>query len=103
MSADTHPRMLLIIIAEAALERALAEDARRLGALGYTVHDVRGGGRQGVRSGDWEADRSIELKVIATEAVARAIGEHVLATYCPHYSVTMFLAQGGVLRPDKFP
>ena len=67
---ETHPRKLLVIIAEAALEKALVEDARRLGAQGYTVHDVRGGGRGGTRAGDWEADRSIELKVIAGEAVS---------------------------------
>ena len=100
---DTHPRKLLVIIAEAALERELVADAKRLGALGHTVHDVRGGGRHGTRAGDWEADRSIELKVIATETVAEAIAKHVLATYCPNYSVTMFLADAQVLRPEKFP
>jgi nitrogen regulatory protein P-II 2 len=100
---DMHPRKLLVIIAEAALEKALTEDVKRLGAQGYTVHDVRGVGRQGERAGDWEADRSIEMKVIATEAVAQAIGRHVLEAYCDHYSVTMFLAEGSVLRPEKFP
>ena len=99
---DTHPRKLLVIIAEAALEKALVADARRLGAQGYTVHDVRGGGRQGTRAGDWEADRSVELKVIATASVAEAIARHVLAAYCPDYSVTMFLADAHVLRPEKF-
>jgi nitrogen regulatory protein P-II 2 len=98
----THPRKLLVVIAEAALEKPLTEDLKRLGAQGFTVHDVRGGGRRGTRAGDWEADRSIELKVIATEAVAQALADHVLAAYCPHYSVTMFLADAGVLRPEKF-
>ena len=40
----THPRKLLVIIAESALERALVADVKRLGAHGYTVIDVRGGG-----------------------------------------------------------
>jgi nitrogen regulatory protein P-II 2 len=102
MTMETHARKLLVIIAEAALEKPLAEDVRRLGAQGYTVHDVRGGGRHGTRAGDWEADRSIEMKVIATEAVADAVARHVLAAYCPHYSVTMFIADAGVLRPEKF-
>jgi nitrogen regulatory protein P-II 2 len=100
---QTYPRKLLIIVAEAALERRLVEDAQRLGALGYTVHDVRGGGRHGARPGEWDADRSIEVKVIATEAVAQAIGRHVLEAYGAHYSVTMFLGDGSVLRPEKFP
>jgi len=100
---DTHPRKLLVIIAEAALEKVLVEDAKRLGALGYTVHDVRGGGRHGTRAGDWEADRSIEMKVIATPAIADAIAQHVLAAYCPNYPITLFLADAQVLRPEKFP
>jgi nitrogen regulatory protein P-II 2 len=100
---ETHARKLLVIITEAALEKSLTGDVMRLGALGYTVHDVRGGGHRGTRAGDWDADRSIEMKVIATDAVANAIGRHVLETYCLHYSVAMFLAEGSVLRPEKYP
>lgn len=98
----THARKLLIIIAEAALERALVADVQRLGAQGYTVHDVRGSGRGGKRAGDWEADRSIEFKVIATAPVAEEIARHVVETYAPHYAVTLFIAEGSVLRPEKF-
>jgi nitrogen regulatory protein P-II 2 len=100
---DTHARKLLVIIAEAALEKGLVEDALRLGAQGYTVHDVRGGGRHGERAASWDGDRNIEVKVIATAAVAEAITAHVLATYCANYSVSMFLADVAVLRPEKFP
>ena len=41
---QTHPRKLLVVISEAVIERQLVADARSLGALGYTVVDVRGGG-----------------------------------------------------------
>ena len=99
---DTHARKLLVIIAEAALEKALVEDLLRLGAQGYTVHDVRGGGRRGERASSWEGDRTIEVKVIATAPVAEAITAHVLAAYCPNYSVSMFLSDVAVLRPEKF-
>lgn len=40
---DTHPKELPVVIAEAALERPLVRDVKRLGAHGYTVIDVRGG------------------------------------------------------------
>jgi hypothetical protein len=43
------------------------------------------------------------MKVIATEPVAAAISRHVLDTYCANYSVTLFLADVAVLRPEKFP
>ena len=99
---QTHPRKLLVVIAEAALEKSLIEDARRLGAQGYTLTEVRGSGRGGRRDGDWEADRSIELKVICEVAVAEALAAHVLAQYGPNYAVTLYLADVDVLRPEKF-
>jgi hypothetical protein len=37
-----HPKKLLVIVAEAALEKALTQLAMDLGAHGYTVYDVRG-------------------------------------------------------------
>ena len=99
----SHRRKLLVIITEAALESALTEDVRRLGAHGYTVYDVRGGGERGERGGTWDADRNIEIKVIATEAVAESISRHVLDAYCANYPVSMFLADVAILRPGKFP
>lgn len=99
---QTHPRKLLVLICEAALERALVEDARRLGAQGYTLAEVRGSGRGGTREGAWEADRSIELKIICEPDVAERIAAHVMGTYCPNYSVTLYFADVGVLRPEKF-
>lgn len=102
MSLAKHPRRLLVIIAEAALERPLARDVRRLGAQGYTVYDVRGAGHSGVREGGWEADRSIEMKVICETEVADRIAAHVLAEYGAHFSLTLFFADVDVLRPGKF-
>lgn len=97
-----HPKTLLVIVAEAVLEKNLVRDARQRGAQGWTVSEVHGAGREGVREGDWEADRTIELKVICNEAVADAIAEHVLATYAPNYSVAMYFSPVQVLRPERF-
>lgn len=99
---DTHAKKLLVIICEAALEKQLITDARRVGAHGYTISDVRGGGKRGDREARWEADRSIEMKVICDEAVAATLARHVLASYAPHYAVTLFTADVGVFRPQKF-
>jgi nitrogen regulatory protein P-II 2 len=99
---DTHPRKLLVIIAEAALEKTLVHDARTFGAHGYTIGDVRGGGERGDREARWEADRSIELKVICEAAVAERLAQHVLASYAPNYAVTLFTVDVGVFRPQKF-
>lgn len=102
-----HPKKLLVIFAEAALERRLVSDAARLGAHGYTVWDVRGASGLGgssahQREGAWDADRTIEMKIICDPAVADAIAEHVLAAYGQHYSVALYFADVEVARPAKF-
>jgi nitrogen regulatory protein P-II 2 len=98
----THAKKLLVIIAEAALEKKLLRDARALGAHGYTLSDVRGGGDRGDREASWEADRSIEMKVICDASVAERLAAHVLATYAPNYAVTLYVTDVGVFRPQKF-
>jgi nitrogen regulatory protein P-II 2 len=99
---QTHARKLLVIITEAALEKQLIRDARQFGAHGYTIYDVRGGGEKGEREAAWDADRMVEMKVICEEAVANRMAAHVLASYAPHYALTMFTADVGVFRPQKF-
>ncbi|MCE7937382.1 transcriptional regulator [bacterium] len=99
---QTHDRKMLVIIGEAALEKSLVRDARSFGAHGYTIADVRGGGERGDREARWEADRSIEMKMICDAAVAEKLAQHVLASYAPNYALTLFTADVGVFRPQKF-
>ena len=97
-----HPKKLLVVIAEAALERALVQEVLAHGAHGYTVGDVRGAGAGGRRDGAWEADRTIELKVVCDAPVADAIADALLARYGEHYGMTIFFADVAVLRPAKY-
>lgn len=97
-----HPKTLLVIVAEAALEKALLRDARERGARGWTVSEVHGVSLEGEREGAWEADRTIEVKLICERAVADAIAEHVIATYAKHYAVALYFAEVGVLRPERY-
>jgi nitrogen regulatory protein P-II 2 len=99
---DKYPRQLLVIITEAALEKRLVQDVKRLGAHGYTVFDVRGGGAGPDREGMLEADRTIHMEVVCEQVVADQIAHHVLTTYAVHYSVTMYFADVQVLRPGKY-
>ncbi len=97
-----HHKTLLVINAEGVLEKPLVRDLRERGAQGWTVTEVHGANLEGIREGAWEADRTIEMKVICDEAVADAIAEHVLATYAPHYSVALWFAAVQVLRPERY-
>ncbi len=97
-----HSRKLLVVISEAAIERSLVADARKLGAHGYTLSEVRGGGASGDHEGDWDIDRSIQLQLVCSEEVAERIAEHVLAQYAKHYRVAVYLTDVQVFRADKF-
>lgn len=97
-----HAKTLLVINAEGVLETPLVRDVRERGAQGWTVTEVHGASLEGMREGDWEADRTIEMKVICDAAVADAIAEHVLATYAAHYSVALWFADVQVLRPERY-
>jgi nitrogen regulatory protein P-II 2 len=99
---QTHPKRLLVVITEAALEKRLIRDAKRLGAQGYTVYDVRGGSQHATHEGAWEADRMIEIKIICDDAVAQAIAEHVMAQYAANYGMSLFFTDVQVIRPQKF-
>ena len=99
---NRHPKQLLVVITEAVIERRLVQDAMRLGAHGYTVHDVRGGSAHATREGTWEADRTVEIKIVCDAAVADAVADHVIASYAPHYGITLYFTDVQVLRPQKY-
>jgi hypothetical protein len=97
-----HDKTLLVINTEGVLEKPLVRELRERGAQGWTVTEVHGASLEGVREGAWEADRTIEIKVICDEAVADAIARHVMASYAAHYSVAMWFARVQVLRPERY-
>ena len=107
MSLVKHPKTLLVIFAEAALEKQLVQVAASHGAHGYTVCDVRGASQLHTahaqrRTGEWEAERSIEMKLICAPEVADLIAQHVLTHHAPHYAVSLCFSEVQVLRGDKF-
>jgi nitrogen regulatory protein P-II 2 len=102
MVLSKYPRELLVIIAEATLEKLLAEDVKRLGAHGYTVTDVRGSGSHGLREGIWEADRTIRMEILCESAVADEIANEVISKYASHYGISLYFVDVNVLRPEKY-
>lgn len=99
---DKHPKKLLVIFAEAALEKRLVQDAKKFGAHGYTIWDVRGGSDRGTHAGCWDNDRTIEMKTICSAQVADALAAHLLAEYAQDYGLTLYFADVQVLRGEKF-
>lgn len=106
MNVTTHRRCQLTIIAEYVLEEKLIALARRLGAHGYTVHEVRGGSfsadGERRREGAGETDRTIEMKVISERAVAEQVAQQVLDQFGGNFSVRVLLAEVEVFRPGMY-
>jgi len=106
MSATTYRRCQLTVIAEFVLEQRLIETAVRLGAQGYTVHEVRGASYSGDgmhrREGAGDTDRTIEMKIICERAIAEAIAGQVLSEFAPNFSVRVLLSEVEVFRPGKY-
>ena len=103
MENQWHARKLVTIIAEAALERALVDEARAAGASGYTVTEVRGGGAGGERPGEWGGERTIEFRVICDEDVANRLADNAMARFAADYSMVLYLADVAVRRAERFP
>lgn len=99
---EKHPKQLLTIITESALEKRLIADAKRLNAQGYTVLDVRGGSAQAIHEGMWDADRMIEMKIICDTAVADAIAAFVMDNYAANYAISIFFSDVAVIRKEKY-
>ena len=97
-----HPKKLLVVIGEAALEKFLVRDIKTFGAHGYTIADVRGGGAHGARDADWEGNRSIRMEIICVEEVAEKIADHIIAQYAKNFSLSLYMSDVSVLRNEKF-
>ncbi len=102
MTVQMHPKQVLVVIAEGAIEKKIVRDAERLGAHGWTAMEARGAGPGGERAADWEGDRSVRIEIIADPWICESIAEHLLKTYCTHYAVSMYVIDCRVLRPQKF-
>lgn len=97
-----HPRKLLTIVCEAALERRVLEALRDAGASGYTLSDVRGEGARGARGGDWEGGRSVEIKVLCEAGTAQRAADEIMRRYGPDYALALWVSDVAVVRPGKF-
>lgn len=102
MTLEKFRRALLVIIAEASLEKLLTEDVIRLGAHGYTVTDVHGRGSHGLREGIWEADRTIRMEILCESSVADEIATEIMKKYAKHYGISLYFSEVNVLRPEKY-
>jgi hypothetical protein len=97
-----HVKTKLTVIAEAALEPQLVAELRRHHAHVWTLNEVRGAFPEGDRDGDFDLDRTIELRVICDAAVADAIAQTLMTKFAEHYSLVLHFGDVQVLRAERY-
>ncbi len=102
MTLLTEKRTVLTVITEAAIEKILLRDLKRLGVRGYTILDARGQGRRGVRDAARGESANIRIEVICTRALAETVLQDFLTRYYDNYAMVAFLQDAEIVRPDKF-
>lgn len=97
-----HPRKLVTLVAESALEGRIVEELSKFAVSGYTITDARGAGSRGMRAADTSDTGNIRCEVVCKEGVAEALVEQLLAEFGKNYALVVYLSDVTVLRADKF-
>lgn len=93
---------LVTIITEAVLEKELCVVLDKLGASGYTIADVRGRGRGGVRRSGWEHGDNIRIEVLCNEDFAAKLSKQMQEEYYDNFAMILFVSEVAVLRKGRF-
>jgi hypothetical protein len=97
-----HPRKLVTIVAEGALEGHIIEEISKFPVSGYTITDARGTGSRGRRFADTSDTGNIRCEVVCKDEVAGLLVEQLLARYGRDYALVAYVSDVYVMRADKF-
>jgi nitrogen regulatory protein P-II 2 len=89
------------VISEDVLEKRIVKALMELGAKGYTVDTVRGGGEAGLRDNAWEGENVRIVTVVAPE-VAYRMAEHLVKEFFTTYHGIVYLSDVEVVRGERF-
>ena len=95
-------RKLVTIVTESILEKPLTEALIEMGVKGYTVMDVRGAGRRGTRSADWDQRANIRVEIVCNADLADQVDDYLKDTYYENYGMIIYISDVEVLRSEKF-
>ncbi len=82
---------VLTVITESVIEKKLVRTIKELGARGYTIEEVRGEGRRGIRRNDWDQSGSIRLQIVCDEELAIKISESLTEQFMESYAMYIFM------------
>jgi nitrogen regulatory protein PII len=88
---------VLTIITESLIEQKLVKCLKELGATGYTIEEVRGEGRRGIRRSDWDQAGSIRLQIVCDEQLADRISGYLAENYMESYAMFIFMFDAEII------
>jgi len=97
-----HPRTLLTIVTEAALESDLVALFRAHKLRGWTIVEARGKGDHGVVQGTFDASANIQIEIIVETPIAEDLADKILQQFGQNYALIQWLSEVRVIRADKF-
>ena len=94
MKLNTRKR--LVIITQSIILDRIVDIMDKVGNKGYTVDDVSGGGRRGIRHGAHGGAfhailQNIRIESITTESVAKKIAKEVIETLFINYAGIVYM------------
>ncbi len=91
-------KMLLTVVTEDALEKAVVDELLRCGADSYTSANVRGRGPR--REDQWEPReyRAVRIEVVCNPDVAETITRSLADRYFRGYSMTITATEVSLIR-----
>ncbi len=98
---NTHPMILLTLVAESILKDRLIHEIRSAGARGFTITDVSGEGSRQRRVSELLGD-NVKIEVIAKREVADKVLEILQKEYFSRYAVIAYMSEIQVVREEKY-
>ena len=88
---------VLTIITESIIEQKLVKCLKELGATGYTIEQVRGEGKRGIRRSDWDQAGSIRLQIVCDEQLADKVSAYLTENYLDSYAMFIFMFDSEII------
>lgn len=92
---------LVTIIADDSLRYVIEKDIFALGARGYTVSQVEGKGKTGVRDSAWSGE-NVKIETIVSETICEDILNKIALQYFQNYAVIVYAYDVQVMRSGHF-
>ena len=89
---ELRTKKLLTIVTEAVLEPEIIQELKQVGIGGFTIDDVRGRGRRGVRRAEWEQSRTIRFQIVDEWGTLENLITRLREDFADRYAMFMFVA-----------